>query len=231
MKYYLLSILILFIISGCGKSTNPNNSVPISTNNTSSSIPTSSNTVNATNNTSNTSSTSSTVSAITTLTSSSLPSEFSKCNIYPSNYSFSNSLIGYYNICLSSQSGANKIIIQVKNGVSDYKLCFFPTSTPSAGGSVMIGDVQCISQVSQNTLYQIQLSVNRSGFTDTTMNGVMIVKDSLYGEVTPYHTDINTNPTYTIAYQDCMVYLYNTGDATACQRFKDKGQYISVLFQ
>ncbi|MBF0313949.1 MAG: hypothetical protein HQK50_04035 [Oligoflexia bacterium] len=215
---FLLFILIFFSISGCG-------------NKNSSNIPSTTTSDSGTTNTTNSvSATTVTTSTSTSLMATSLPTDFSKCNVYPSTYSFSNPLIGSYNICFSGQSGANKIIVQVESGVTDYRLCFFPTAITATGSSVMIGEAQCISSVSAGVIYPIQLSVNRAGFTDMTMNGVMVVKDSLYGEVTPYHTDGHINATYAIAYQDCMIYLYNTGDDSACQRFKSKGQYISLSF-
>ncbi|MBF0297484.1 MAG: hypothetical protein HQK51_02115 [Oligoflexia bacterium] len=159
----------------------------------------------------------------------SLPAEFASCNVYPPKYNFNHALIGNFNVCNSNESKSTKILFQAKSTISDYRVCFFPTAIAGTTGSVMIGDPQCISTVTAEKISQIEFSINRPDFTNKAMTGVIIVKDMPYGEVTPYHT--SGIPTYTMAYQDCMNYLYYTGDDMACQRFKAKGQYIYISFQ
>ena len=154
-----------------------------------------------------------------------LPHEFSHCN---QNYSNSHNLIGLFNICRSTQT-PNKIYFQTKTANTDYQLCFFPTSVDGSGGVIMIGDRKCLFE-GRTTPEYIEFQVNRKGFEEEVFSGVMIVKNSPYGEITPYHTDPYNLPTYAQAFEDCMIFLYNTGDHLACQRFKQKGQYVYIQF-
>lgn len=160
---------------------------------------------------------------------SNLPPEFSHCNFSSNNFPYYGKLVGNYNICFSKNSSSKKIIFQVKSAVRDHNLCFFPTSGDPSGNSVMIGSGRCVFPVLENSIKMIEFHINRPGFTDRTMNSVMIVKDKNYGEVTPY----NFKPdqvTYPTAYEDCMYYLARTGDPHACQRFLMKGQYVYHAF-
>jgi hypothetical protein len=87
----------------------------------------------------------------------------------------------------------------------------------------MIGPARC-QIFNANQSVTIDFSISRSGFQDRRLSGVMLVKDLPYGEITPYRQ----NATYPQAYEDCMNYLYQTGDPLACQRFKQKNQYVYV---
>ncbi|MBF0297094.1 MAG: hypothetical protein HQK51_00105 [Oligoflexia bacterium] len=163
--------------------------------------------------------------------------EFSHCVLNPPKYNFKNKLIGSFNVCQSSDKSTKKIIFQNKANIRDYKLCFYPIniSTNSNANfeskSVMIGDEKCIYPVVAEKVFEIEFTINREGFTDKTFNGVMIIKDMPYGEVTPYHNNMKeVEPTYVIAYKDCMKYLDKTGDDVACKRFLNKKQYILISF-
>lgn len=160
----------------------------------------------------------------------SLPTEFSHCKFSTTDYGHYHSLVGDFNICLSNDGSNKKVLFQAKNSITNHRLCLFPTNDDSGNGSVMIGSAKCFF-VSKEKLETISLSIDREEFTNRTISGIMMVKDMPYGEVTPYHSNMTSNPpTYVTAYEDCMIFLYNTGDNFACLRFKNKGNYIYVTF-
>ncbi len=152
--------------------------------------------------------------------------EFSHCST--STFQYNHQLLGPFNLCKSSKN-ANKIMFQTSLTHQDYRICLFPISNDTSG-TVMVGDAKCLFPITQR-VETIQLSSNRPGFQTRLINGVIIVKDSPYGEVTPFHLTVTPqSPTFAQAFADCMIYLYQTGDGIACNRFRQKGQYIKVLF-
>lgn len=157
-----------------------------------------------------------------------LPQEFAHCN-FSNTFKYGHMLIGRYNLCFSNVNNDNRILFQTQLPIRNYKLCFYPTSTNMNSNPVMIGSAGCLFPGAGTQVTTIQLSANRRNFQNKPLNGVMIIRQSPYGEPTASNSNYLVT-TYTLAYEDCMLYWEKFGDFRWCQIFINKGQYIYHQF-
>ena len=158
-----------------------------------------------------------------TTTGTTVPAEFSHCNF--TTYNLNDANLGRYNLC-RSQTNTNRILLQLEYGVTDGNLCVFPTST-SGGKSIYVGEAQCFSASNGGEFHQIDLEKNRPGFSNATINGVMIMPDVQY----TYFWGSELAPD---AYLDCMNMLYlsdqctsvNPMDANSCMAYMYEYNFV-----
>ena len=127
-----------------------------------------------------------------------IPAEFSNCDF--SSFRLSDAYLGGgFNLC-RSKSNTNRILLQLEKGVTEGNLCVIPTAS-SGDKSTYLGGLKCFSASSSETFYQVDLEKNRPGFTEASINGVMIMKDIQYSY--PWGNELVPD-----AYLDCMNMLY-----------------------
>lgn len=109
----------------------------------------------------------------TTGSNNNLPSGFENCTFATQGYSAG---LGYVGAC---QSTLDETLIAVKPALTDTvtRTCLIPTYKDAGGSSSYIGQPQC-TYTTQNTVVQGQLLKNRTGFSNYTLNGMMIMKES-----------------------------------------------------
>ncbi len=122
---------------------------------------------------------------------------------------------GEYNICKNIQTG--EVFIQMKDLA---KFCVFPTHNWE-DQSIYIGDAKCIKD-NNRKVNVINFEINRSGYEDYSMTGVMIMPEREYYFGKPYLEYQLPKKAYLI----CM----NSGLPGFCDEFKRAGQYIYKLF-
>jgi hypothetical protein len=107
------------------------------------------------------------------------PPGYETCDITANHYSAG---LGYMGIC---QSTLDETSVAVLSTLSDtVRTCLIPTYKDGSGSSTYLGQPQCFipeaNKVSMGTMYK-----NRNGFTDRPINGVMIMKET---SLTAYFT-------------------------------------------
>jgi len=133
---------------------------------------------------------------------------------------------GAYNICQHPNSETT-IFFQVKNSISSEQVCMIPMYD-NAGYSTYLGEPRCFTPSTAGKIYTITLYKNRSGFTNYSINGVMMMRDKTYFFTSPYPT---TYKIYTVdAYLYCSNYLAAYGSDAYCQAFSSAGHYVYDKF-
>lgn len=147
-----------------------------------------------------------------------------------SNFVYSHSSIGEYNLCFISNK--NKAYIQLKSPKTSGAICLFPTTHYDNGGSTYVGDASCQNVSSSMTIYPIQFYKNRTGYESTTITGSMIMYDISHSYGYPYYGHYKIPDAYII----CMQALYtsllysNNADTTWCDTFAAEAQYVYHTF-
>jgi len=133
---------------------------------------------------------------------------------------------GAYNIC-QHPSSETTIFFQLKNAISSEQVCMIPMYD-NAGYSTYLGEPRCFTPSIAGKIYTITLYKNRSGFSNYSINGVMMMRDKNYFFTSPYPT------TYKIstvdAYLYCSNYLAAYSNDTYCQVFSSGGHYVYDKF-
>jgi hypothetical protein len=176
---------------------------------------------------------------------SSSSNNFSNTNVYiPSgseNCQFSNDGItnfvsfsahlGNYNICQSDKDD-KKIFLQLKEPVSDTRICIIPTYHKTGSNlSIYLGEPRCIFVSDKSKIYQVDLVKNRQSpnqamvFSHYAVKGIMIIKDKSFFYPPPFGKEIRSPD----AFLQCSRSL-DVGVATFCESFKSVGEYTSVKF-
>ncbi|MBA2403415.1 MAG: hypothetical protein H0V66_01480 [Bdellovibrionales bacterium] len=154
------------------------------------------------------------------------PPGFENCDISPKYYA---SEINYMGICQSSQDETK---VAVNSTVSDsVRTCMIPTYKSSSGSSTYIGQPQCFAP-QEGVVTMGQLHKTRSGFTNSPLNGVMVMKE---GSLTAYFTCMDAYITF--SHPQCP-YGANTNQycsqmansimTTKCNNFKVDHSYIDI---
>jgi hypothetical protein len=113
---------------------------------------------------------------------SNLPAGFENCDISQKYYA---STINYMGIC---QSTLDETSVAVNSSVSDsIRTCLIPTYKDNAGSSTYLGQPQCYAPVA-NQVMMGRLYRTRNGFSNLSINGVMVMKE---GSLTAYFTCMN----------------------------------------
>ena len=156
-----------------------------------------------------------------------IPEQFSHCKFSKdgsSGFEKSSGYIGPLTVCRSTED-EKSLYIQLKNTVRD--LCFVPVSlNKDTGGTVYIGEPRCRNFESSKSIYPITLYKNRTGFSDFSIDGVMIMKNELDYYENPFNKYIRTPD----AYIECSERLAQDENATYCEAFKKKNKYIYWQF-
>lgn len=133
---------------------------------------------------------------------------------------------GAYNICQHPNSETT-VFFQIKNAISSEQVCVIPMYD-NAGYSTYLGEPRCFTPSTAGKIYTITLYKNRSGFSNYSINGVMMMRDKTYFFNSPYPT---TYKIYTVdAYLYCANYLAAYGSDAYCQSFSSGGHYVYDKF-
>ena len=102
---------------------------------------------------------------------------FTNC---PMTYAYATADLGNVAIC---QSTIDETTFQFKSSTTDTssRTCLIPTYKDSSGASTYIGNPQC-TLTEAGKLYTGKLLKNRSGFESASLNGVMLMKETLLVE-------------------------------------------------
>lgn len=166
-----------------------------------------------------TSSTSTTTTTGTT-TSAAVDANFPACSF---TYKYSNTDLGQVAICQSTVDNTLFKFMMSTSSTST-RVCLIPTYKDASGSSTWLGQPQCTYVTAAQT-YQGKLYKTRSGYTGYTLNGVMVMKETL---LTEYFQCIDAYINYINTY--CPLNPYNTtcvNNATIqrnylCNAFKTK---------
>lgn len=133
---------------------------------------------------------------------------------------------GSYNICQSSNSETT-VFFQIKNPISSEQVCLIPMYD-NAGYSTYLGEPRCFTPSDAGKIYTITLYKNRSGFSNYSINGVMMMRDKNYFFTSPYPTNYQISTVD--AYLYCSNYLATYGNNAYCQAFSTGGHYVYEKF-
>ena len=151
---------------------------------------------------------------------------FENCDITAKYYAAE---INYLGIC---QSSLDETSVAVNSTVSDSaRTCMIPTHKDQSGNSAYLGGPQCFAPQA-GVITMGQLSKTRSGFTNSTLNGLMVMKES---SLTAYFTCMDAYITFT--HPSCpygantnstCAQMANASMATICNNFKAGHSYIDI---
>ena len=166
----------------------------------------------------------------TPVATSSLPDEIAHCQWSTdgsTGFSKSSSHLGNYSLC---QVNETDIYIQLQTPVTDCQVCIIPTYNSSSSNlSIYIGEPRCIYITDATKIYKVTMLKNRSGYTNFSITGVMIMKDKMYAYGPPFGTPY-INLLSPDAYLFCSNWLSQTGNSAYCQTFVSVGQYVYHQF-
>ena len=140
-----------------------------------------------------------------------------------SNFAESNSHLGSYTICQSTNK--KDVWIQVKNPITDSQVCMIPTHN-SGSSSVYVGEPRCLMLSESKKIYKVTLYSNRSGYQNFSITGVMVMKDKSFFYPTPFYQYVLSPD----AYIYCSQFLDKYNDPSYCNAFKQLGQYVYKSF-
>ncbi len=166
------------------------------------------------------------------------PPGFENCDITNKYYAAG---IGYMGIC---QSTIDETSVAVSSTISDSaRTCMIPTYKDQSGSSTYIGGPQCFAPQA-GVVTTGQIPKTRAGFTDKTLNGVMIMKESSLtayftcmdayinfpsSQLCPQGSNTNTYQQNYYPYQivNCKA-MASASMATKCNNFKTDNSYIDI---
>ncbi len=154
------------------------------------------------------------------ITTSTLPSQcgsFSTDGV--NNYRFVSTHLGSYNICFESSS--NVMYFQVRYPITSSQVAIIPTHSDDGVNSYYIGSPIYVRATSNTDVYSMILSANRTGYQNSIINGVMIMKDEIHFFPAPF----NQNSMNVDAYLFCSNFMALYNSASYCESFKSVGQY------
>jgi hypothetical protein len=158
---------------------------------------------------------------------STIPDEIKHCNWSMNGVTGHESVhnhLGEHTICQSKTNRAD-IYIQTKSPINDAQVCLIPTSN-NGNKSVYIGEPRCLMLSDPMRIYKVTLLRNRSGFSNYTVTGVMVMKDKAFFYPAPFYQNLLSPD----AYLFCSQYLDMYGNDSYCRSFQSVGQYIYKEF-
>ena len=161
-----------------------------------------------------------------TTTDTGIPDEIKHCSWSTdgsSNFAESNSHLGQYTICQSTNK--QDVWIQVKTPITDAQVCMIPTHN-SGSSSVYVGEPRCLMLSESKKIYKVTLYANRSGYQNFSISGVMVMKDKSFFYPAPFYQYVLSPD----AYIYCSQFLDKYKDASYCNAFKQVGQYVYKQF-
>jgi hypothetical protein len=161
-----------------------------------------------------------------TSTDSPIPDEIKHCQWSTdgsSNFAESNSHLGQYTICQSTNK--RDVWIQVKTPITDSQVCMIPTHN-SGSSSVYIGEPRCLMLSESKKIYKVTLYSNRTGYQNFSITGVMVMKDKSFFYPAPFYQYVLSPD----AYIYCSQFLDKYNDPSFCNAFKQLGQYVYKSF-
>ncbi len=177
--------------------------------------------------TSGTGTTSGTTTGTATPTATTVPDEIKHCSWSfdgQTGYEKTHQHIGSYTLCKSSVNSMD-VFIQVKTPITDAMLCLIPTAH-SGSSSTYIGEPRCLNVDTNAKVYKVSMVKNRTGFTNYTMTGIMLMKDKQFYYGAPFYSFMLSPD----AYLFCNNWLAQTGDPSYCYAFNQVGQYVYHQF-
>lgn len=159
-------------------------------------------------------------------TESTIPSEIAHCTWSEdgvSGFSESHTHLGEYTICQSTNK--KDVWIQVKTPITDSQVCIIPTHN-SGSSSLYIGEPRCLMISDSKTIYKVTLYTNRTGYTNFSITGAMVMKDKAYFYPAPFYQYVLSPD----AYIYCSQFLDQYKDSSYCTAFKSVGQYVFKVF-
>ncbi|WP_372654668.1 hypothetical protein [Halobacteriovorax sp.] len=157
---------------------------------------------------------------------STIPDEIAHCTWSAdgvSGFAESHTHLGEYTFCQSTNK--KDVWIQVKTPITDSQVCIIPTHN-SGSSSVYIGEPRCLMISDSKTIYKVTLYTNRTGYTNFSITGAMVMKDKAYFYPSPFYQYVLSPD----AYIYCSQFLDQYKDSSYCTAFKSVGQYISKVF-
>ncbi|PIK15890.1 hypothetical protein [Halobacteriovorax sp. JY17] len=159
-------------------------------------------------------------------TESTIPAEIQHCTWSSdgvSGFAESHTHLGEYTVCQSTNK--KDVWIQVKTPITDSQVCIIPTHN-SGSSSVYIGEPRCLMISDSKKIYKVTLYTNRSGYTNFSITGAMVMKDKAYFYPSPFYQYVLSPD----AYIYCSQFLDQYKDSSYCNAFKSVGQYVYKVF-
>lgn len=159
-------------------------------------------------------------------TESSIPSEIQHCTWSEdgsTGFAESHTHLGEYTLCQSTNK--RDVWIQVKTPITDSQVCIIPTHN-SGSSSVYIGEPRCLMISDSKKIYKVTLYTNRTGYTNFSITGAMVMKDKAYFYPSPFYQYVLSPD----AYIYCSQFLDQYKDSSYCNAFKQIGQYVYKVF-
>ena len=128
--------------------------------------------------------------------------------------------IGSYTLC-QSESDDKVVYIQVKNPIVESNVCLIPTNQLQ-GTPTYVGEPRCLELKDNEKVYKVEFRKNRTGYSNFTIDGVMIMKDKVHLYPPPYNQYL-LGPD---AYIYCAQRLSQYGDSSYCGAFDQVGAYV-----
>ncbi len=160
----------------------------------------------------------------------SIPSEINHCSWSTdgsTGYTSEHLHLGKMTVCQSRIKDTD-IYIQLQSNFSDSQLCLIPTYH-SGSRSIYIGEPRCIYIQESGRIYKVEMLKNRTGYTNFTVTGVMMMKDKMYQYGYPYGNPYRWMMSVD-AYLFCANTLDQSGDSSYCEAFSKLGQYVYNQF-
>lgn len=164
----------------------------------------------------------------------SIPSDTENCQFSKdgiTNFTSFSAHLGNYNICQSNKDD-KKIYLQLKEPVSDTRICIIPTFHKTGSNlSIYLGEPRCIFISDKSKIYQVDMVKNRQSpnqamvFSHYAVKGIMIIKDKKFFYPPPFGREMRTPD----AFLQCSKSL-DVGITTYCESFKSVGEYTFVKF-
>jgi hypothetical protein len=157
----------------------------------------------------------------TTVNSATNGTGFENCSLAPKGSTIS---LGSIGVCQNSLD-QTQIKFQSSTSDSSMRTCLIPTYKQADGSSLYLSSQPQCTLTEANKIYTGKLLINRSGFENYQMNGVIVMKENImpsYYECMnayAFYTQ-NRNCTYEQDYQVCRQQLayYPNSHQTCCQR-------------
>ena len=157
---------------------------------------------------------------------STIPDEIKHCSWSAdgsTGFAESHTHLGEYTVCQSTNK--KDVWIQVKTPITDSQVCIIPTHN-SGSSSVYIGEPRCLMISDNKKIYKVTLYTNRTGYTNFSITGAMVLKDKAYFYPSPFYQYVLSPD----AYIYCSQFLDQYKDSSYCNAFKSVGQYVYKVF-
>jgi len=137
-----------------------------------------------------------------------------------------NAHLGDYTVC-QSKTNSSEVYVQLKTALPNVRVCVIPTYETN-GKAIFLGEARCQFIDSNTKAYKFPLVKNRDygRYQNFPINGVMVMKEETYFFDTPFYRDQISYDAFFI----CSINLDLHGDASYCNAFKSKGQYVYKKF-